>query len=48
MAARDLNWSMNFVMNALATGRRMKCLIYADDFTKECLTVTVAFEISGE
>ncbi|CQD59236.1 IS1222-like transposase [Yersinia intermedia] len=34
-------------MDALATGRRIKCLTCVDDYTKECLTVTVAFGISG-
>nr|AAG53978.1 orfB [Pantoea agglomerans pv. gypsophilae] len=43
----NLTWSMDFVMDALATGRRIKCLTCVDDFTKECLTVTVAFGISG-
>lgn len=42
-----MTWSMDFVMDALATGRRIKCLTCVDDFTKECLTVTVAFGISG-
>ncbi|WP_132966389.1 MULTISPECIES: IS3 family transposase [Rahnella] len=46
-AAPNLTWSMDFVMDALATGRRIKCLTFVDDFTKECLTVTVAFGISG-
>ena len=46
-AAPDLTWSMDFVMDALATGRRIKCLTCVDDFTKECLTVTVAFGVSG-
>jgi putative transposase len=46
-AAPNLTWSMDFVMNALATGRRIKCLTCVDDVTKECLTVTVAFGISG-
>lgn len=45
-AAPNLIWSMDFVMDALASGRRIKCLC-VDDFTKECLTVTVAFGISG-
>lgn len=44
--APNLTWSMDFVMDALATGRRIKCLTCVDDFTKECLTVTVAIEIS--
>lgn len=34
-------------MDALATGRRITCLTCVDDFTKECLTVTAAFGISG-
>jgi len=46
-AAPNMTWSMDFVMDALATGRRIKCLTCVDDFTKECLTVTVAFGISG-
>lgn len=46
-AAPNLTWSMDFVMDALATDRRIKCLTCVDDFTKECLTVTVAFGISG-
>ncbi|SVW27239.1 ORF2 ISSen4 [Klebsiella pneumoniae] len=46
-AAPNLTWSMDFVMDALSTGRRIKCLTCVDDFTKECLTVTVTFGISG-
>jgi putative transposase len=42
-----LNWSMDFVMNALATCRRIECLTCVDDFTKECLAITAAFGISG-
>jgi len=34
-------------MDALATGRRIKCLTCLDDFTKQCLVVTVAYGISG-
>ncbi|MEA7548774.1 hypothetical protein ONK29_26225, partial [Salmonella enterica subsp. enterica serovar Anatum] len=32
---------------AVFNDRRIKCLTCVDDFTKECLTVTVAFGISG-
>jgi putative transposase len=39
--APNLTWSMDFVMDALATGRRIKCLTCVDDFTKECLTITL-------
>ncbi|MDQ0431162.1 transposase InsO family protein [Pantoea agglomerans] len=34
-------------MDALANGRRIKCLVCVDDFTKKCLTYTAAFGISG-
>ncbi len=34
-------------MDALASGRRIKCLTCVDDFTKEGLTITAAFGISG-
>ena len=43
----NLNWSMDFVMDLLATVRGIKCLSCVDDSTKECLTTTVAFGISG-
>jgi len=46
-AAPNMTWSMDFFMDALATGRRIKCLTCVDDFIKECLTVTVTFGISG-
>lgn len=41
-------WSIDFVMDALANGRRIKCLTVVDDFTRECLDITVDFGISGE
>ncbi len=46
-AALNLTWSMDFVIDALFTGRRIKCLTCVDDFTKECLTIIIAFGISG-
>lgn len=45
--APNLTWSMDFVMDALTNSRRFKCLTCVDDFTKECLTITAAFGISG-
>ncbi|EFM17928.1 Integrase catalytic region [Pantoea sp. aB] len=33
-------------MNALACSHRNKCLICANHYTKECLTITAAFGIS--
>uniref|UniRef100_I1XGN0 Transposase n=1 Tax=Methylophaga nitratireducenticrescens TaxID=754476 RepID=I1XGN0_METNJ len=41
-------WSMDFVMDSLAHGRRMKCLTIVDDFSKECLDIPIAHGISGE
>lgn len=47
-ASANHTWSMDFVMDALAHGRRIKCLTIVDDFTKECLDIPVAHGISGE
>jgi len=44
----DEVWSIDFVMDALANGRRIKCLTVVDDFTRECLDIAVDFGISGE
>jgi len=38
---------MDFVSDALANGRRLKCLTVADDFTHECVDITVDHGISG-
>ncbi|MGJ4801932.1 IS3 family transposase [Luteimonas sp. SDU82] len=40
-------WSMDFVSDALANARRLKCLTVADDFTHECVDITVDHGISG-
>ncbi|EOC3070239.1 IS3 family transposase [Cronobacter malonaticus] len=45
-AAPNLTWSMDFVMDAFATCRRIQCLTCVDEFTKECLTITIVFGIS--
>jgi putative transposase len=39
---------MDFVKDALATGRRIKCLACVDDFTMECMTSNFAFGITGD
>jgi putative transposase len=48
-AADALNavWSLDFVSDALANGRRLKCLTIADDFSHECVDIAVDHGISG-
>ena len=45
--APDEVWSMDFVSDALASGRRIRCLTVADDFTHECVNIAVDHGISG-
>ncbi len=40
-------WSMDFVSDALANGRRIKVLTIVDDFTKESIDIVVDHGISG-
>lgn len=40
-------WSMDFVSDALACGRRIKALTIVDDFTKESIDIAVDHGISG-
>lgn len=41
-------WSMDFVSDQLANGRRLRVLNVVDDFTRECVLQVVDFSISGE
>jgi len=41
-------WSMDFVSDSLSTGRRIKCLAVADDFSHECVSISVDWGISGQ
>jgi putative transposase len=41
-------WSLDFVMDALASGRRIKCLTVVDDFSRECVDIAVDHGIGGE
>ena len=41
-------WSMDFVSDSLANGRRLKCLTVADDFSHECVDIAVDYGMSGE
>lgn len=45
--APNLTGLMDLVMDVLTSGHRIKCLTCVDAFTKECLTPTVTFGISG-
>lgn len=49
-AASHLNevWSMDFVSDQLANGRRLKCLTVADDFSHEAVFIGVDFSMSGQ
>ena len=41
-------WSLDFVMDSLANGRRIKCLTIVDDFSRECVDIAVDHGIGGE
>ena len=41
-------WSMDFVSDALANGRRIKVLTIVDDFSKEVVDLVADFGISGQ
>ncbi|MET0116407.1 MAG: IS3 family transposase [Sedimenticola sp.] len=45
---RNEVWSMDFVMDSLANGRRMKILTIVDDCTKEAIDLVADFGISGQ
>ena len=36
-------WSLDFVMDSLANGRRIKCLTVVDDFSRECVDIAVDY-----
>src|SRR6516164_3082392 len=40
-------WSLDFVSDVLADGRRFRVLVIVDDFTRECLALIVDTSISG-
>ena len=50
VAATRVNqtWSMDFVSDSLCSGRRIKLLTVADDFSHECVTIAADFGIGGE
>ena len=40
-------WSLDFVSDMLADGRRFRILVVVDDFTRECLALVVDSSLSG-
>lgn len=44
---RNLPWSIDFVMETLADGRRFRILTLVDDSTRECLGLVVATSLTG-
>jgi putative transposase len=49
VAAVSVNqtWSLDFVSDSLSSGRRIKCLTIADDFSHECVDIAVDWSMSG-
>lgn len=49
VAAHAVNevWSIDFVYDSLASGRRLKCLTIADDFSRECVDIAVDHGMGG-
>jgi len=41
-------WSMDFVSDSLANGRRLNLLTVADDYSHECVDIAVDHSISGQ
>jgi putative transposase len=41
-------WSMDFMMDSLATGRRFRTLNVVDDYTRECVRIEVDTSLGGE
>ena len=49
-ASRHINdtWSMDFVRDALANSRRIKCLTVVDDFSRECVDIAIDYGMGGQ
>ena len=45
--APNQSWSMDFVADGLAHGRRFRCLNIVDDYTRECLAIEVDTSLPG-
>jgi putative transposase len=40
-------WSMDFVTDSLVTGRKFRCLVIVDDYSRECLAIEVDTSMGG-
>jgi len=45
--AANVSWSMDFVADGLADGRKLRCLTIVDDCTRECLAIEVDTSLTG-
>lgn len=48
LTAANQEWALDFVCDALATGRGLRILTVVDSFTRECPTIEVNTGLSGE
>jgi putative transposase len=46
--ALNQRWSLDFVSDALSSGRRFRVLAVVDDFSRECLSLVVNTSLSGQ
>lgn len=46
-SAANQRWSMDFVSDQLANGRKLRMLTIVDDFTRQCLAIEVDTSLSG-
>jgi len=46
--AADQRWSLDFVSDTLADGRRFRVLCVVDAFARECLTLVADTSLSGQ
>jgi len=47
-ALPNQSWSMDFIADGLADGRRLRCLAIVDDCTRECLALEVDTSLTGQ
>jgi len=45
--SRDDCWSMDFVADQLFNGRRIRALTIVDNYSRECLNITVSYSLKG-